>query len=65
MTAGLKDIARMSDALIQTAQRDLLDSNQVIARIEQNDAQRFLVQHAHFGAEKLIDELRRIDFLLR
>ena len=37
----------------------------MIFRVEQNHAQRFLVQHAHFCADEIANQFGRINFLPR
>ena len=36
--------------------------SEIVARVEQDDAERFLVQRAHLGSEQLVDLLRCFDF---
>ena len=58
-----KYVAGMRDAFVHTPARDFLDSDQMITRIEQNHAQRFLVPRAHFRSHQFVNELRRIELL--
>ena len=37
----------------------------MVTRVEQDDAERFLVQGSHLGSEQLVDLLRCFDFLPR
>ena len=60
-----KDVPRMRDAFIQTAERNFLNTHEVITRIQQNHAERFLVQDAHFRTEQGADQLGRIDLFPR
>ena len=58
-----EDIARMSDAFVHTAERDLLGANVVVARIEQNHAQGFLMKRAHLGRQQFVNKFRGIELL--
>ncbi len=55
----------MRDALIHAAERDFLHPEQMVARIEKNDAQRFLVEGPHFSRHQVVDQLGRIELLPR
>ena len=37
--------------------RNLFNAKQMISCIEQNDAQRFLVQHPHFRRDQIVNQL--------
>src|SRR4030095_2653698 len=60
-----ENFARMSDALVQATERNLLNMQKAVSRIEQNDPQRFGSQPTHLRADQFADQLRRIEFLLR
>src|ERR1700681_109031 len=60
-----KHIAGMGDALVDTANRDFFDADEMIASVEQNHAQRFLVQSSHLRTDEFVCQLRRVDFLFR
>lgn len=62
MIAGLKIFTRVSRAFVEAAERNLLDVNQMVARVEQEDAKQFLVQRPHFGPDQFIHEFGRVDF---
>ena len=55
----------MSNTFVHASERNLLRLEQSISGIEQEHAQRFSVQRAHFRAEKFIHQLRRIDLFAR
>ena len=59
LSRPVEDVARMSDAFIHAPERDLFCCHVVIACVEQQDAQRFLVQRPHFGSHQLVDQFRR------
>src|SRR6266550_2331487 len=61
----MKNLTRMRDAFVSTSQRHLFDADEMITSVEQDHAQRFLAQHAHFCANQLIYNFGRIDLLLR
>ena len=47
-----KHITWMRNTFVHTANGDFFNPNQMVASIEQNNAQRFFSQHAHFSAKK-------------
>src|ERR1043166_6884692 len=55
----------MRDAFIYAAYRNFFYTNQMIARVEQNHAQRFLAKLTHFRADQVVNQVGRIDFLFR
>ena len=60
-----KYLARMSNAFIETAERNFLNLHEPVPRVEEDDAHRLLLQGAHFRADEIINQIRRIDFRLR
>src|SRR5664279_2676456 len=60
-----EDIAGVSNALIYAAARDLLHPKQMVARIQENDAERFLVEGPHFRGHQIVNQFGRVEFLAR
>jgi hypothetical protein len=52
-----KDLPGVGDTLIEAAERNLVDCLEVVFGIEQDDAERFAGERAHFRSQELIDEL--------
>ena len=51
----------MGDALVQRADRDLVDAEQKVFRVEQDDAERFARELLHLDPEEIVNELGRIE----